>query len=117
MNAVRLYALDEQGEPFQATLDTYKLMLYTDCTVAMDIVRDCTVQTVFLGVDHGDRPGLPVLWETRVTGGNMDGYTMQCGGGRAAARQLHAGVVAVVLKDNGPVAKAKRFWKRLTHTA
>jgi hypothetical protein len=114
--AMRLYALDEQGEPFQATLDTYKTMLCQDRTVAMDIVRDCTVHTIFLGVDLGDRPYKPVLWETRVFGGAMDGYATRCGGSRGAAQLMHAGVIKEALRRSGPLARFKRLWKRLTRT-
>lgn len=40
--------------------------------VALDLVGDVTVSTVFLGIDHSFRNGPPILFETMVFGGPLD---------------------------------------------
>lgn len=40
--------------------------------LADDTVGDVRVSTVFLGIDHSDNGGPPVLWETMVFGGPLD---------------------------------------------
>jgi hypothetical protein len=37
------------------------------------VTSECMVSTVFLGLDHGYTPGPPVVFETMVFGGPMDG--------------------------------------------
>jgi hypothetical protein len=41
--------------------------------VAITEIKDARVSTVFLGLDHGFGDGLPILWETMVFGGKLDG--------------------------------------------
>lgn len=40
--------------------------------VALDVVGDVKVSTVFLGLDHSFAHGAPVLFETMVFGGPLD---------------------------------------------
>ena len=44
-----------------------------DRHIAKDIVGDITVSTIFLGIDHSFGEGTPLLFETRVFGGEHDG--------------------------------------------
>uniref|UniRef100_A0A6M3JQR8 Uncharacterized protein n=1 Tax=viral metagenome TaxID=1070528 RepID=A0A6M3JQR8_9ZZZZ len=44
----------------------------TDRQVAMDIIVNISVSTVFLGLDHSFGDGPPLLFETRVFGGALD---------------------------------------------
>ena len=44
-----------------------------DRTVARDAVGPVEVSTVFLGIDHRWGEGLPLLFETMVFGGPLDG--------------------------------------------
>lgn len=44
-----------------------------DRVVAKTILNNVTISTVFLGLDHSWGTGLPVLFETLVFGGEMDG--------------------------------------------
>lgn len=37
------------------------------------ITRKCDVSTVFLGLDHNHRGGEPILFETMIFGGPLDG--------------------------------------------
>ena len=59
--------------------------------VAKDVFGDVTVSTVFLGIDHGWH-GVPVLFETMVFGGVMDGEQDRYHT-RAEALEGHAAVV------------------------
>jgi len=93
------YMLDEAGEPYEAPdVLTWGLWFETaqNRTIAQDRDEaggeDVMVSTVFLGLDHnfsGDGP--PVLWETLVFGGVLDGaqrrYTS-----RAAALAGHQAI-------------------------
>lgn len=44
-----------------------------DRRVAKDMIGDVTVSTVFLGLDHSFGRGKPLLFETMVFGGELDG--------------------------------------------
>ena len=92
-----LYMLDAAGNPVRVP-DTLTWGLWyetADRQVARTEVGVATVSTVFLGLDHrsGPRdPDLPILWETMVFDGALDGeqerYTS-----RAAALAGHAAMV------------------------
>ncbi len=57
---------------------------------------DCSVSTVFLGLDHSfSRKGPPVLFETLISGGAMDGETRRCCTYIEAEAQ-HAEIVATI---------------------
>ncbi len=98
------YALDETGEPVSCGLDGWSVSSF-DFTptigrrVARDVVGDCEVSTMFLGLDHnyGDA-GEPVLWETRVFSetSSLDREQWRCSGKRADARAMHDQMVARV---------------------
>ena len=69
-----------------------------DRTVAKTGVGEAQVSTVFLGLNHSFGEGPPVLWETLVFGGPLDGemdrYTS-----REDAEAGHAAMVERVKKE------------------
>jgi hypothetical protein len=69
------YILDSNGEPIETNdlLEWGRWMQVCNRQVAVDQVGDAKVSTVFLGLDHSFGDGLPVLWETMVFGGKLDG--------------------------------------------
>jgi len=55
----------------------------TDRTVANDVIGDSRISTVFLGFDHSLKTdpwfeGEPILFETMVFGGELDGEQVRC---------------------------------------
>lgn len=78
MKSQWLYTLDENGEPVPCD-DILKWSEWygADRTVANDVIDNLViVSTVFLGIDHSfSRDGAPLLWETRVFEGPLDGET------------------------------------------
>lgn len=62
--------------------------------VAHDTIRDSSVSTLFLGMDH-----IGGLFETMVFGGPIDGFQIRCATA-AQARAIHARVVAVLNSVN-----------------
>lgn len=46
--------------------------------IAVDVVGDVRVSTVFLGLDHGFGEGPPVLFETMIFEGEHEGYQDRC---------------------------------------
>ena len=98
MTPLGQYILDEHGEPVRCDdlIAWSHWFEKAERTVARDEIGDVTVSTVFLGVDHAFFGGPPVLWETMVFGGHLDGdqerYTS-----RADAVAWHAEVVARVI--------------------
>jgi hypothetical protein len=80
------YILDRDGNPLALEPGPYSLVAWAewfqshDRTIAFDIVDEhVSVSTVFLGLDHnffGDGHP-PVLWESLVIGGSLDGYQIR----------------------------------------
>lgn len=69
------YILDENNQPVETDLMTWARWLEDHRQVQADRVGDVLVSTVFLGLDHRfDGDGPPVLWETMIFGGPLDGY-------------------------------------------
>lgn len=76
----RYFVLDERGDPHPCDVLTWGAWFATaDRHVAQDIDEGpgpeprVRISTVFLGVDHSFNNGPPVLWETMVFGGPLDG--------------------------------------------
>lgn len=44
-----------------------------NCRIALDEINDIKISTVFLGLDHQFGKGKPLLFETMVFGGELDG--------------------------------------------
>lgn len=73
------YILNRKGEP-EPCADVRKWASwfeYADRRVAFDKLPTADVSTVFLGLDHASGTGAPVLWETLVIGGKLDGDTQR----------------------------------------
>lgn len=94
------YTLSDRGEPVPEP-DIEKWAAWFECSgasriVSKDKVGKSEVSTVFLGFDHNWRGGPPVLWETMVFGGVMNGEQARCAGGREQAEAMHAEMLARV---------------------
>jgi hypothetical protein len=107
------YVLDEAGEPRAVDLLTWALWLETADRVVLQASIDrrgrtrelpfrrhtrgggCEVSTVFLGLNHAFAGGPPVLWETMIFGGPLDG-AQQRYRSRLDALLGHAATVARV---------------------
>src|ERR1041385_6620695 len=71
----RYYLLDENHQPVPTDLMTWARMFEKDDVwrVAADMIGECHVSTVFLGLDHGfDATKPPVLFETMTFGGPLE---------------------------------------------
>lgn len=75
------YVLDDRGEPVPEP-DLYRWAMWietADRTVARTTIAfgegsgEVFVSTVFLGLDHAFGEGAPILWETMIFGGPLDG--------------------------------------------
>lgn len=95
------YILNDQGEPVPEP-DTLKWGSWLQWKQEMRKVikekfGESEVSTVFLGLDHayGTEVG-PILWETMVFGGPLEGEQDRCGGNRSDALAMHARMVARV---------------------
>jgi hypothetical protein len=68
------YILNAAGEPVEADWLTWAQWFgNADRRIALTKVGDVEISTVFLGLDHGGGTGRPILWETLVFGGDLDG--------------------------------------------
>jgi hypothetical protein len=93
------YMLDEKGEPVIAS-DSIQWGLWFQAAerhVADDMIGDVRVSTVFLGMAHGWMSGEPILWETMVFGGPLNGTQQRCGGARENAKKMHKNVKQQVI--------------------
>ncbi|MGA2609545.1 MAG: hypothetical protein ABSH01_19060 [Terriglobia bacterium] len=71
----REYILDAAGNPQEAedTLQWGRWMQTAKRHIGEDQIKESRISTVFLGLDHSFGEGEPVLWETMVFGGPLDG--------------------------------------------
>ena len=68
------YILDESHNPQPATIEQWSKWSTAEAKrVARDEVGDSSISTVFLGLDHSFEGGWPLLFETMVFGGHLDG--------------------------------------------
>ncbi len=94
----RYYLLDEKGEPV-AESDIHKWAQWFEKANSVRVleqthVKESMVSTVFLGLDHNySGSGHPILWETMVFGGPMEGDQDRCGGSREQAEAMHKKMV------------------------
>src|SRR6266481_6098484 len=91
------YILDGSGNPIFEP-DVIKWAQWfekTECRrVAKERIGDSEISTVFLGLDHNfGAEGPPVLWETMVFGGKLNGEEDRCGGSREQAEAMHQAMV------------------------
>lgn len=62
---------------------------------------DVYVSTVWLGMDHGDDGGVPVIFETMVFRGNHDGYCLRYTA-ETEAKAGHERIVRALKKGENP---------------
>lgn len=95
------YVLDDHDRPVPVSLDEYGEWTRThDRKLARTVLAGAEVSTVFLGFDHSMMDDIePVLWETMVFGGPLDGeqdrYTS-----KITALEGHTRMVAKVLRES-----------------
>jgi hypothetical protein len=107
------YILDERGEPKVVDFETWARWFEASRTNRSRIIAQdkdesgettVMVSTVFLGLDHNyGGKGPPILWETLVFGGVLDGEMERYSSREAALRghqELCAKVAATVPKPN-----------------
>jgi hypothetical protein len=94
-----LYVLDDRGKP-KLTTDVQEWREFfvpergAAWRVALDEVGEATISTIFIGVDQNYfNFGSPMLWETRVSGGQLDGEVVRYAG-LASAKKGHVDTVA-----------------------
>jgi len=71
------YNLDENNQPVECTIREHIAWLDKNPerkAVKQISVGDTYISTVFMGLDHGWKTRIPVLWETMIFGGKHDGY-------------------------------------------
>jgi hypothetical protein len=97
------YILEEDGKTPKKVDDMYEWEKYME-TASRTLKRTYFedghyLSTVFLGLDHqwGDS-GLPLLWESLVFGGSMDGY-MECSHGYEEASAAHDDLIQALLGE------------------
>lgn len=63
-------------EPVQVEdVETWAMMFETsERIIAKTYIENVHISTVFLGLDHGFGRGRPILFETMIFGGELDGY-------------------------------------------
>lgn len=72
-----MYYILKRGKPKKAR--NYKEYIYWDIAtsfriVSQDYVSDVFISTTFLGIEHGEDSGHPLLWETMIFGGEHNHY-------------------------------------------
>lgn len=93
---MKRYKLDSNGSPVPCpNLFEWAEWLETskDRQVKLDTFGEIKCSTVFLGIDHNWGEGPPVLWETMIFGGPMNGEQHRCAGGIEQAEAMHAEMV------------------------
>lgn len=82
-------------------------MEHAERCIAMDSIGPAKVSTVFLGLDHALPGDDPLLFETMVFGGQMDGFTRrystwdEAEAGHSEIVILVAEVVVLIAEDQG----------------
>lgn len=74
------YILGDDGRtPVHADMDEWARWYETaDRLVRKDTIGGVLVSTVFLGMNHALGSGPPLLFETMIFGGGLDGYQDRC---------------------------------------
>lgn len=100
---IRHYTLNDKGEPVPCDLWGWAKMLESrEGVVKQEYVGKTKISTVFLGMDHNflRLTKEPILWETMVFGGKLDGEMRRCAGNRSDAIRMHKRMVALVKRRN-----------------
>ena len=95
------YVLNDNGEPVaEPNISKWaEWFQFANRSVANEYIGDSRISTVFLGVDHSFGITLddgPVIWETMVFGGLLDGEQDRCNGDRARAEEMHRRMISRV---------------------
>lgn len=77
--------------------------------VAVTVIDGVTVSTVFLGVAHSFRMGKPLLFETIVFGGRLDGVQRRCGSWQEAEQQHRAYLSSVAADKRACLCRFVKF--------
>jgi len=85
---------DQQGNPMEL-MDWAQAFETDDRVVASDYVGDVHVSTVWLGLDHQYGDGPPLIFETMIFGGELDGEQWR-DSTEEQAKDSHAHAVAQV---------------------
>jgi hypothetical protein len=96
------YILDAQGTPVPEPDLMKWACWYESATriVAQEWVGEAQVSTVFLGLDHNHRrQGPPILWETMVFNGRLNGSMARCAGSKEQAEAMHQSMVDKVKSE------------------
>lgn len=93
------YKLDEDGNPVPESdaLNWSQWFETTERHIADETIEQSRISTVFLGLNHNFGGGDPVLWETMVFGGPLDGEQVRCSGSREQAEMMHKEMVSRVM--------------------
>lgn len=94
------YILDDSGEPVsEPDLEKWGRWFETaPRSVGDDDICGVRISTTFLGLDHRfGGGGPPVLWETMVFGGPLNGECERCSGSREQAEAMHFRMVKKVI--------------------
>jgi hypothetical protein len=95
------YILDGKGKPVESDIRKWSEWFEgANRTLCRTEIRDITISTVFLGIDHSFDGGTPVLWETMVFGGSMHGEELRYTS-RLLAEEGHYEMVKKVYEAEG----------------
>lgn len=89
------YVLNERGEPvvepdLMKWAAWFEDPLQLEAIVMVQYVGEARVSTVFLGLNANMfSKGPPMLWETMVFGGPLNGEMTRCAGSREQAMAMH----------------------------
>jgi len=98
------YILDRDGNPIMVTSAKQWCGFFERTNarcVAKEKAGKSLVSTVFLCIDHGFGKGPPVLWETMVFDGKMDGEIERCAGNLEQAQAMHEEMMKRVCRAEG----------------
>ena len=74
----------------------------------LGLFGDCRVSTVFLGLDHSFGSGPPLLWETMIFGGPLDGDEWRYAS-RAEAVAGHESAVLAAHAARNPLKRRRAY--------
>lgn len=101
VRSVHYILVDDQPVPEPDYMNWMMWMTTANLNVADDMVGETRIDTSFLGINHNfGGEGLPLLWETMVFTGKMDGYTYRYASSEEA-QEGHEKIVLMVIEADG----------------